>query len=58
MLATLSKSSLTSEEKKKKMPAHKMNPDYPPKAYGHFVREVTLEYHKRCTLWIREKMGL
>jgi hypothetical protein len=45
--------SSTSEEKKKKKPkasAHERNPNYPIKEYGHFVREVALDYYNVKTV--------
>jgi hypothetical protein len=44
---TQSAPSSTSEGKKKKQKAsaHEKNPQYPPKEYGHFVRDTVLEEH-------------
>jgi hypothetical protein len=45
---TQSKLSSTSKgKKKKKISTHEKNPDYPPKAYGHFVREMASKYYKK-----------
>ena len=44
---TQSAPSSTSEGKKKqKATGHDKNPEYPPKEYGHFVREKVLEWYK------------
>jgi hypothetical protein len=49
-LHTKSRPSSTLEGKREKMSIYEKNLDYLPKAYGHFVREVALEYYKRFAL--------
>lgn len=53
---TQSAPSSTSEGKKKqKGTAHDKNPDYPPKEYGHFVREKVLEWYKNRSVDMLER---
>jgi hypothetical protein len=53
---TQSAPSSTSEGKKKqKASAHEKNPEYPPKQYGHFVREKVLEWYNKKTAGMLER---
>jgi hypothetical protein len=53
---TQSAPSSTSEGKKKqKASAHEKNPQYPPKQYGHFIREKVLEWYNKKTAGMLER---
>jgi hypothetical protein len=56
-LNTQSAPSSTSEGKKKKQKAsaHEKNPQYPPKEYGHYVREKVLEFYNIKTAGALER---
>jgi hypothetical protein len=43
-------SSTSEKKKKKKMLAHEKNPNFPLKAYGHFIRKAALWYYSKQTL--------
>jgi hypothetical protein len=42
-------------KKKQKASAHEKNPQYPPKQYGHFVREKVLEWYNKKTASMLER---
>jgi hypothetical protein len=53
---TQSAPSSTSEGKKKqKASAHEKNPQYPPKQYGHFIREKVLEWYNKKVAGMLER---
>jgi hypothetical protein len=48
-------STLEGKKKKHKASAHEKNPQYPPKEYGHYVREKVLEFYNIKTTGMLER---
>jgi hypothetical protein len=40
-------STLEGKKRKKKESSYEKNPQYPPKEYGHFVRDTVLEFYNK-----------
>jgi hypothetical protein len=52
---SVSSSTLEGKKKKQKTSAHEKNPQYPPKEYGHFIREKVLEFYNIKTTGALER---